>query len=58
MDMILKGPIWSSPEELASTPVATPLAGIQTIGELTDIRRTVGPTQLRRVDGQRTMTLA
>jgi multidrug efflux pump subunit AcrB len=58
MDMILKGPTWSAPEELASTPIATPLAGIQTIGELADIRRTVGPTRLRRVDGQRTITLA
>ncbi len=57
MDMILRGPVWDSPEQLASTPIATPLAGIQTIGELADIRRTVGPTQLRRVDGQRTMTL-
>ena len=58
MDMILRGPVWDSPEELASTPIATPLAGVQTIGELAEIRRTVGPTQLRRVDGQRTMTLS
>jgi len=58
MDMILRGPVWGSPEELASIPIATPLAGIQTIGELAEIRRTVGPTQLRRVDGQRTMTLS
>ena len=58
MDMILKGPTWTSPEELAAVPIATPLAGIQTIGELTDIRRTVGPTQLLRVNGQRTLTLA
>jgi len=58
MDMILKGPTWSSPEQLASTPVATPLAGIQTLGELTDIRRTVGPSQLQRVNGQRTLTLS
>lgn len=58
MDMILRGPLWGSPEELASIPIATPLAGIQTIGELAEIRRTVGPTQLRRVDGQRTMTLS
>lgn len=58
MDMILKGRRWNSPEELESIPVATPLAGIQTIGELADIRRTVGPTQLLRVDGQRTLTLA
>ncbi len=58
MDMILRGPVWDSPEQLAATPIATPLAGIQTIGELADIRRTVGPTQLRRVDGQRTLTLS
>lgn len=58
MDMILKGPTWTSPDELASTPVATPLAGVQTIGELTEIRRTVGPTQLLRVNGQRTLTLS
>ena len=58
MDMILRGPIWDSPEELASTPIATPLAGIQTIGELAQIKRTVGPTQLRRVNGQRTITLS
>jgi multidrug efflux pump subunit AcrB len=58
MDMILKGPIWTSPEQLASIPVATPLAGLQTLGELTDIKRTVGPTQLLRVNGQRTLTLS
>lgn len=58
LDVILKGPTWSSPEQLASTPIATPLAGVQTIGELTDIERTVGPTQLLRVDGQRTLTLS
>ncbi len=58
LDMILKGPTWSSPEELAAIPIATPLAGIQTIGELAEIRRTVGPTQLRRVNGQRTLTLS
>ncbi|MEQ9563124.1 MAG: efflux RND transporter permease subunit, partial [Woeseiaceae bacterium] len=58
MDIILRGPTWRSPEELADIPIATPLAGIQTLGELTEIRRTVGPTQLLRVDGQRTLTLS
>jgi multidrug efflux pump subunit AcrB len=58
MDVILKGPTWTSPDELVAIPIATPLAGVQTIGELTDIRRTVGPTQLLRVDGQRTLTLS
>ena len=58
MDIILKGPRWRSPEELATVPVATPLAGIQTLGELTRIERTVGPSQLLRVDGNRTVTLS
>ena len=58
MDMILKGPTWTSPEQLASIPIATPLAGLQTLGELADIRRTVGPTQLLRVNGRRTLTLS
>ncbi|MCI0517004.1 MAG: efflux RND transporter permease subunit [Woeseiaceae bacterium] len=58
MDIILRGPTWRSPEELADIPIATPLAGIQTLGELTEIRRTVGPSQLLRVDGQRTLTLS
>ncbi|HNP36807.1 MAG TPA: efflux RND transporter permease subunit [Woeseiaceae bacterium] len=58
MDIILQGPTWNSPEELAAIPIATPLAGLQTLGELTEIRRTVGPTQLLRVDGQRTLTLS
>jgi multidrug efflux pump subunit AcrB len=58
MDMILKGPTWTSPEQLASLPIAPPLAGLQTLGELTDIRRTVGPTQLLRVNGRRTLTLS
>ncbi len=58
MDMILKGPTWTTPEQLAATPIATPLAGVQTLGELTDIERTVGPSQLLRVNGQRTLTLS
>ncbi len=58
MDMILKGPQWNSPEELAAIPIATPLAGVQSLGELASIRRTVGPTQLLRVDGGRTITLS
>ncbi|MEM7282056.1 MAG: efflux RND transporter permease subunit [Pseudomonadota bacterium] len=57
-DMLLKGGKWTSPEQLAAMPISTPLAGIQTLGELAQIRRTVGPTQLRRIDGQRTISLA
>ncbi|MEO0995978.1 MAG: efflux RND transporter permease subunit, partial [Pseudomonadota bacterium] len=54
----MKGPNWRSPEELAAIPLATPLGGVQTLGNLTRIRRTVGPTQLLRVDGARTVTLS
>jgi len=57
MNVILRGEQWYTPEELASLPIYTPLAGIQTIGELTRIERTVGPTQLRRVNGRRTVSL-
>lgn len=56
-DLIVHGPGWSTPEDLASTPIATPMAGVQTIGELARIEYTVGPVQLQRVDGLRTVTI-
>ncbi|MEM1263065.1 MAG: efflux RND transporter permease subunit [Pseudomonadota bacterium] len=58
MDIIMRGSRWDTPEALAAMPITTPLAGIQTLGELTRIERTVGPTQLLRVDGDRTITLS
>lgn len=57
MNVILRGSQWSDPDEFASLPVYTPLSGIQTLGELATVTRTVGPSQLRRVDGKRTVTL-
>jgi multidrug efflux pump subunit AcrB len=57
MNVILRGTKWNTPDELAALPIYTPLAGIQTIGELAQINRTVGPTQLRRVDGKRTISI-
>ena len=57
VNVILRGTQWESPDELATLPIYSPLAGIQTIGELTDIVRTAGPTQLRRVDGKRTVSI-
>lgn len=56
--VLLRGPAWETPEELAALPVQTPLAGTQNIGDLMEIGRTVGPTQLRRVDGKRTVSLS
>ena len=56
-DVIIWGGGWATPEDLAGLPIWTPAAGIQVIGELAPQRREVGPTQLRRVNGQRTVTL-
>lgn len=57
LDMIIRAQPWESPDELLEMPIATPAAGVQMIGDLVDIRRTVGPGNLRRVDGRRTVTL-
>ncbi len=57
VNVILRGEQWNTPDELASLPIYSPLAGSQTIGELTEIIRTAGPTQLRRVDGKRTISI-
>lgn len=57
MDVILRGDAWDSPEALAAVPLATPRGDIVPLGELVTIERTVGPSQLRRLDGRRTVTL-
>ena len=57
VDVLIWSGAWDTPEDLAGVPIFTPQSGIQVIGELADVRRTVGPTQLRRVNGQRTVTL-
>jgi multidrug efflux pump subunit AcrB len=56
-NIILRAEPWQTPEELAAIPVATASGEIQTIGELTKITRTAGPSQIRRVDRKRTLTL-
>ena len=56
-NVIMRAEQWSTPEELAAMPVATANGEIQTIGELTEIVRTAGPSQIRRVDRKRTLTL-
>ncbi|MBV1907795.1 MAG: efflux RND transporter permease subunit [Kangiellaceae bacterium] len=57
LDVILKGEKWQSPDELANLPIYTPLSGTQSVGELVKIKRTVGPTQLLRVNGKRTISI-
>ncbi len=57
LDVILRGEEWVTPEELMSMPLATPSGSIATLGELTDLERTAGPNQIRRVDRRRTLSL-
>ncbi|MCG7548373.1 MULTISPECIES: efflux RND transporter permease subunit [Pseudoalteromonas] len=57
MNVILRASSWDSPEALKSLPIVTPDAGIQTVGELAHVERTVGPSQLRRVNGRRTVSV-
>jgi len=56
-NVIMRAEEWYTPEELASLPVATASGEIQTIGELTKVTRTAGPSQILRVDRKRTLTL-
>ncbi len=44
-------------ERLAAAPLATPAAGVLSLGELATLHDTLSPGQLRRVDGRRTVTL-
>lgn len=57
LDIILKGSEWQNPEALAELPLVTPNAGVQTIGELTTLKTTVGPSELARINGKRTVTV-
>ena len=57
MNIILRSQSWDSPEQLASTPIVTPVGSLVPLSELVDIERTVGPSQLRRIDSRRTITI-
>ncbi len=57
LDIILRGTPWDTPEQLMSTPVATPDAGVMPLSELVTMQRTSGPDEIRRLDRRRTITL-
>ncbi|MEO1573625.1 MAG: efflux RND transporter permease subunit [Pseudomonadota bacterium] len=56
-NVILRAGEWDTPEQLAAMPLVTPQGGVQTVGSLAQLVRTVGPTSLNRFDGKRTVTL-
>ncbi len=57
VDIILQAKEWGEPEYLASVPLATPDGGVVPLGELAAIDRSVGPQQIVRYDGRRTISL-
>jgi multidrug efflux pump subunit AcrB len=57
LNVFLRATDWESPDELAAIPLYTPDAGVQPVGELVDVVRTAGPSSIRRVNRQRTITL-
>ena len=56
-NVVIRADSWDTPEGLAELPLYTPQGGIQMLGELAWLERHVGPSELRRIDGQRTVTL-
>ena len=56
MDIILRAQPWDS-GKLAPMPVATGNGSVVPLSELVELRRTVGPDQLVRIDSRRTITL-
>ena len=57
MNIILRAEGWNGPDNLADVPLLTSQGNITQLGELVNINRTVGPSRLTRVNGQRTITL-
>jgi multidrug efflux pump subunit AcrB len=58
MNMIFRTEEWANPEELAATPIMTPTGEVVQLGELMQLQRAVGPSQIQRIDRRRTLTLS
>lgn len=56
-DIIVRVQPWETPEQLDSIPLATPDAGVLPVGELVKVVRTAGPSEIRRLDRRRSVTL-
>ena len=57
MNVILRALPWQTPEQLAAMPLVTPRSGVQALDSLVQVQQTVGPSQLRRIGGKRTISL-
>jgi multidrug efflux pump subunit AcrB len=56
-DIIVRVQRWETPEQLDSIPLATPQGGVLPVGELVSVVRTAGPSEIRRLDRRRSVTL-
>lgn len=56
-NVVMRAEGWYTPEELMSLPVSTANGEVLTLGELARVKRTAGPSQIRRIDRKRTLTL-
>ncbi len=57
INMILKSAGWDDPDNLGDVPIVTAAGHITQLNQLVDINRTVGPSNLRRINGERTVSL-
>jgi multidrug efflux pump subunit AcrB len=57
LPIILRANGWDAPESLSQLPLATPQGGVLPLGELVHLETTMAPSQIRRVDRRRTVTL-
>ena len=57
LDMILRADAWRSPDNLADVPLVTGNNQLTQLSNLVEIIRTVGPSRLTRIDGNRTISL-
>ena len=55
--IILRASTGQSPEDIAQTPVVTPSGKVMPIGDMVNLQTVLGPTQIRRLDHRRTVTL-
>lgn len=58
MNIIFRSQQWETPEELSVMPIMTPSGEMVQLGELVDVQRKVGPSQIQRIDRRRTLTLS
>ena len=56
-NVVMRAENWYSPEELGALPVATANGEVLAINELARVTRTAGPSNIRRIDRKRTLTL-